>query len=105
MLKLVHNTQVMKAILKGFVAGQWILCLFFSFQRNCKLLSWLDFCDYFQGRFQCSLTFSSKGLTGKSPHLGRMLTMFSISWIVPLVDVTFCLANSGGISAERLLGV
>ena len=55
--------------------------------------------------FQCSFTCSCKGLTVKSPHLGRMLTMFSISWIVPLVHVTFCLGNSVGISAERHLGV
>ena len=31
--------------------------------------------------------------------------MFYVSWIVPLVHVPFCLANSEGILAERLLGV
>ena len=97
----------MKAILKVFL---WLVNGFFVFSFLSKEIANcfhdLIFCDYFQGRFQCSFTFSSKGLTGNSPHLGRMLTMFSISWIVPLVHVTFCLvANSVGISAERLLGV
>ena len=96
----------MKAILKVFL---WLVNGFFVFSFLSKEIAncfhGLIFCDYFQGRFQCCFTFSSEGLTGKCPHLGRMLTMFSISWIVPLVHATFCLANSGDISAEKLLRV
>ena len=80
----------------------------FSFlsKRNCKLLSWLDFLWLFSREVPMFFHIFLERMDREiSTFVKNVDNLFSISWIIPLAHVTFCLANSGGISAERLLGV